>query len=279
MTSKDENKTNPSKYKMDYLKRGIALVINLNKYDPNPFNLEEREWSINDVENLTKTLEYLEFDIDLAENLTKSEIEERLEQIASINHENFDCFLCVVMSYGNKDNIVTSDSKFMSFEEIMEPIKSCLTLLDKPKMFLFSMIDDQKIIYSSSNLQSKINKNNETKFNKESDLLIYYSILPNQLSLNNAADGTIFIKSFCNVFNDAYKELPNNMQLLKMFRIINESVSKTGQQQISEPLFRMTKDVYFLPKNVNQNVLIFTFIAFYFFVLLSLGNTDFFRKS
>ena len=89
---------NPSEYKMDHAKRGMAL-INLNKYDPNPFNLEEKEWSIKDVENL-KTLKYLEFDLDFAENLTKTQIGECLKQIASINHDNFDCFLCVVMSHG-----------------------------------------------------------------------------------------------------------------------------------------------------------------------------------
>ena len=37
MTSK-ENQTNNSNYKMDHDERGIALIININKYDPNPFD-------------------------------------------------------------------------------------------------------------------------------------------------------------------------------------------------------------------------------------------------
>ena len=71
----------------------------MNKFDPNPFKLEEREWFKRDVVNLKKTLKYLRFNLELAENLTKSQIVERLQQIASINHENSDCFLCVVMSH------------------------------------------------------------------------------------------------------------------------------------------------------------------------------------
>ena len=47
---------NTSKYKMNHAKRGIALIININKYDPNPNKHKEREWSIKEVENLTKTL-------------------------------------------------------------------------------------------------------------------------------------------------------------------------------------------------------------------------------
>ena len=148
MTSKDENQTNPSKYIMNHPKRGIALIINIDKYDdPNPFKLEERVWSIKDVENLTKTLNYLEFDVKLVENenLTKSKIKERLKQIATeIDHKDFDCFICVVMSHGNDDNIVTKDNKELSFEEIMAPIKSCPSLFDKPKMFFFSSMSRRK---------------------------------------------------------------------------------------------------------------------------------------
>jgi hypothetical protein len=273
MTSK-ENLTNLSKYKMDHAKRGISLIININKYDPNPFKLEEREWSKRDVDNLKKTLNYLEFDLNFAENLTKYQIKQRLQQIASINHENSDCFLCVVMSHGSEDNIFTSNSELISFDEIMAPIKSCPTLFNKPKMFLFQACRDGKkeidskansdkstkssqsehtannleITSSPSDTQSILNKNIETKFENESDLLIYYSTLPSNLSNSgNKEEGSFFIKSFCNVSNDAYKNLPNNISLLKMFTEINNTVSN-----ISNLIYRMRRDVYFLPKNVSQ---------------------------
>ena len=54
---------------MDHAKRGIALVINIKAYDPNPHKLEERKWSEKDVENLKTTLDYLEFDLEFHENL------------------------------------------------------------------------------------------------------------------------------------------------------------------------------------------------------------------
>ena len=88
---------------------------------------------------MTKTLNYLEFDVKLEENenLTKSKIEEHLKLIATkIDHKDFDCFICVVMSHGNEDNIVTKDNKLISFEEIMSPIKSCPTLMNKAKRVL-----------------------------------------------------------------------------------------------------------------------------------------------
>ena len=36
---------NTSNYKTNHAKRGIALIININKYDPNPNKHKEREWS------------------------------------------------------------------------------------------------------------------------------------------------------------------------------------------------------------------------------------------
>jgi hypothetical protein len=281
--SSNENQSKLLKYKMDHAKRGKALVININKYEPpkNETNSsknepKEREWSFKDIENLRNTLNYLEFDLDFVENLTKSQIEERLQQIASINHEYFDCFLCVVMSHGDEDKIFTSDNQLISFEKIMTPIKLCKSLFNKPKMFFFQacrgdkemesransasstkssqgvkISDHQEINSLSSNLQSNLNKKIATKFENESDLLIYFSTLPNHLSWSvDKKEGTLFIKSVCDVFNDAYKNLPNNFSLAQMFTKINDGVSKSGMQ-ISEFLNRMSKEIYFLPKDVS----------------------------
>jgi len=64
------------KYKMDHKKRGIALVINIQKFDPSSDpqkQLEERVWSETDVESLRTTFEYLEFDFQLFKDLKASE--------------------------------------------------------------------------------------------------------------------------------------------------------------------------------------------------------------
>ena len=130
--------TSETKYNMNHKERGIALVINMQNFDdPNPFKLAERKWSEKDVESLRKTLDYLEFKIILSLDSTKSQIEKVLQEQAERDHSESDCFLCVVMSHGNEDKIVTRDNQEMSFEEIMAPIKLCPTLINKPKLFFF----------------------------------------------------------------------------------------------------------------------------------------------
>ena len=101
-----------------------------------------------------------------------------------------------------------------------------------------------------------------TKIENESDLLVYYSTLPNHLSFSkDISEGTVFIKSLCEVFDTyAYKNLPNNnLSLAQMITKINESVMSQGVQ-IADPVFRMKREVYFLPKNVSEIIAIFTFL-------------------
>jgi caspase 7 len=275
------------KYDMDHKRRGIAIIINIRKYDPNPDELDERVRSIRDVKNLIKTLRYLEFQVVLCQDFTKSEIEQLMKDQASVDYTNSDCFLCVAMSHGNQDKITASDNEDISFEEIMKPIKSCETLKNKPKLFFFQACRGAKImdklplnltssISSSSRVTSKIEESTEeeripsprqgmtdgksgcntsngrTKFESETNLLVFYSTLPNHLSYSkDQNEGTIFIKSLCNVFDSyAYKNLPNNLSLAQMVTKINQSVIVEGLQ-IADPVFRMLRELYFLPKNVS----------------------------
>jgi caspase 7 len=285
-------------YDMNHEKRGIALVINISEYDPTPTNEEkqkERVWSKKDVKNLKQTLEYLEFDLKMEENLTKSELENVLKEQAEKSHENYDCFLCVVMSHGIDDHIVTRDNQLISFADIMAPIKSCKTLIGKPKLFFFqacrgkneleSILRDQlppisqsRTSSASSVKSSQIARMSDStnlqnkKFSElppiqseyESDLLVYFSTLPGHLSWSNndPKEGTIFIKSVCDVFNDAYKNIPDNLSLAQMVNRINNELSSKEVEindenrhkvivQVAERSNTMKGDVYFWPKNVN----------------------------
>jgi hypothetical protein len=80
------------KYKMDHKERGIALVINIQKFDP-PLAfrkpVKERVWSEKDVESLETTFEYLEFDFKLFKDLKASEIINRCRLFRMRGHESW----------------------------------------------------------------------------------------------------------------------------------------------------------------------------------------------
>ena len=285
------------KYKMDHKKRGIALVINIRTYDPNPYELKERKWSEKDIENLIKTLNYLEFQVVLCKDLTKIQIEQVMKEQASVNHSESDCFLCVIMSHGNEDHILANDSQDLSFEEIMAPIKSCETLDEKPKLFFFQACRgdsemEKRILHAKPRPDSgesksfvqldtdnhprtntivshSLNSSKKTSINSESDVLVYNATLPKHYAYGTISEGTFFIQSVCDVFfNEAFKNLPNNLPLSQMITIVNSRVKAT-EIMLADPINRLTKEVYFTPKNVsvsiyNLSFLISFFITFHF---------------
>ena len=288
-TSKANNDVLPSNYKMDNDSRGTALIINIDKYDSNSKQKEpkERVWSKKDVENLTNLLNYLEFSVIPCYNYTKAQIVKVLqEQKENSNHTTSDCFLLVVMSHGNKDYIVTSDNQTLHFENIMEIIKSCTFLYNKPKFFLFQACrGDKEMRPSSSNsIKSEgpqrmsdpgsVSSNDKnptdektgfTLFENETDFLVFFSTLPDHRAYANAnGEGTIFITSFCNVFKNAYTNLASDkhLSLSDMTTEINNRVQQQQQLQVSITNATMGKKLYFWPKNVNNLFVYFRKFSF-----------------
>jgi hypothetical protein len=250
------------KYKMDHEKRGTALVINIRSFEDNELKnneLKNREIKSKiDVDNLRRTLEYLEFDFKLCDNFKAEEIGQEIQRQALIDHSQSDCFLCVVMSHGNdKDMFYSSDNQKISLEQIMYPIKSCPTLMNKPKLFFFQVCRGTRdMTFESYNF--KPIKACLSKKDYESDLLVYHSTFPDckswaKLIDNEPKEGTIFIKSLCDVLSEAYKMLPNNLPLSQTITKINKSVSDQ-KWQLSDPKNTLTKEVFFRPKNVSVNL-------------------------
>jgi ankyrin repeat protein len=120
------------KYKMDHEKRGTALVINIRSFEGDKLKNREIKSRI-DVDNLKRTLEYLEFDFKLCDNFKAEEIGQEVQRQALIDHSQSDCFFCVVMSHGNdKDMFYSSDNKEISLEQIMYPDENIqINLQDK----------------------------------------------------------------------------------------------------------------------------------------------------
>ena len=101
------------------------------------------------------------------------------------------------------------------------------------------------------------NTNNISFLEYESDLFIFYSTLPNHSSFAFLDEGTYFIQNVCKVFNQAYMNLPNNFSLSQMITKINEKVKEEGMKmgerfQLTDPKTTLTKELYFVPKNVSD---------------------------
>jgi hypothetical protein len=81
-------------------------------------------------------------------------------------------------------------------------------------------------------------------------LLVYYATITNHHA--KVTDGGVFVNSVCEVLNEAYKSLPNNLSLSQMVTKINEKIRNEGIEKVfSSSRSTLTKEVYFTPKYVS----------------------------
>jgi hypothetical protein len=106
---------------------------------------------------------------------------------------------------------------------------------------------------STSHSSNSKNDKKKTFIKFEADLLVYYATKKHYYALaNNTYEGTLFIESVCQVFNEAYKGIPKNLSFSQMITSINKMVEeKEGGKQLTDLSLNFKREVYFTPKNVS----------------------------
>ncbi|XP_046376844.2 caspase-3-like isoform X2 [Haliotis rufescens] len=103
-TASPENDSN--KYDFTYPKRGLAVIINNEEFDPKT-KFGNRNGSTKDAMNLKKMFEHLGFEVLLRNNLTGEEMVKTLQKVASnidYDHTQADCFACAILSHGDNED-------------------------------------------------------------------------------------------------------------------------------------------------------------------------------
>jgi len=107
-------------------------------------------------------------------------------------------------------------------------------------------------ITSTSHSSSQKTDKKRTFIKFESNLLVYYATKKHfNAFANETNEGTLFIDSFCEVFNQAYTDIPKHLSLSQMITIINAKIEEKGGKQLTDLSLNFNKEVYFTPKNVS----------------------------
>jgi hypothetical protein len=88
---------------------------------------------------LHEVFDRLKFKIDSQDNMRRGDMDRILKKYANKDHTDMDCFVCCILSHGNKDGVVSCDEKCVSIETITSYFRasSCPSLAGKPKLFFF----------------------------------------------------------------------------------------------------------------------------------------------
>lgn len=259
-------------YKMDYPRRGKAVIINNKEfsYEMQKEGYGYRSGTDVDCTAIGCRLKALGFDVDRYHNVTCVEIMKIFADVAKEDHSDADCFAAVLLSHGEQDHILGTDGK-LNMKEIFQFFRAnnCPSLAGKPKMFFIQAcrgrqfdrgvnIDtvDAKRTYSSA-----FEENEVIRIPNEADFLLSYSTVPGYYSWRNSVNGSWYIQGLVYVLDkmgttgEVQKLLT---QLNKLVAYSSKYMSNTapkdpsmhGMKQVPSFTSMLTKDLYFVPKQL-----------------------------
>lgn len=131
----DEEEAMPS-YPMVNRPRGIALIIGNEHFQGNP-DLRDRQGNKKDVEHLRELWQFLNFQVIVRSDLPSEDIYDVLRNISTMDHGEYDCFVCCLLSHGANGGIFGTDSRLVEIKDITAMFKgvACPSLASKPKLF------------------------------------------------------------------------------------------------------------------------------------------------
>ncbi|XP_050097266.1 caspase-7-like [Anopheles aquasalis] len=253
-------------YSMNHEKRGIAIVINQERFndDKNP----TRHGTNKDRDDVCAVLEKLQFkeeNVYVLNDFTKLQLFKKLDEISKLDHTNHDCLVVVVMTHGYPDKLCAKDGAY-DIDKLWNKFTgdSCKTLDGKPKLFFIQACrgkkfdDGVKIVEDTVDATVKQPASYFTFLPTEPDILVMFSTYDGHYSWRNPANGSWFIQSLCAMLNSHGQD----KELLRILTAVSENVAYNYISHVEDPsmeefnekkqmptiISMLTKAVYFRPK-------------------------------
>ncbi|XP_055494173.1 caspase-8-like isoform X2 [Leucoraja erinacea] len=236
-------------YKMDSTPLGICLILNNNVFTDTKYR--KRNGTDHDAEKLKKVFEDLGFEVHRHNNSTAKEIENILKHYQTFDHNAMDCFVCCILSHGEKDIIVGTDGKRLQISDIRFWFSGsqCPSLLRKPKIFFIQACQGTRkqkacfITGGDSDLET------DASVPEDRDFLFAISTVPDFVSYRTQ-EGSWFIQTLCTCLEEYCCK---KYDLLMILTEVNRRVSERNvdAKQIPEPRFTLSKKLVILPLSLR----------------------------
>ncbi|XP_025905598.1 caspase-8-like [Nothoprocta perdicaria] len=121
-------------YKMENNPHGYCVILN-NYIFKNP--ILNREGTIKDGERVKEVFNRLQFETVEYMDLEANQLYAKVEEYSKKDHSNMDCFVCFILSHGEKDKIKGTDEECINIKDILLCFSgsNCPSLAGKPKLF------------------------------------------------------------------------------------------------------------------------------------------------
>ena len=247
-------------YDMNQKNRGIALILNFENFENDPDNKRKRIGSELDTKALEAAFSYLDFKIDVHNDLTESKLQDVIKFYAKRIYTDEDCFACAIMSHGNEHTIITSDNKQFKLRNIFKAIYNNRSLQEKPKLFFIQTCRTIKIELDDEEIKDNVfdYKDTYAEFTFfPIHCLRFFSPSEGYHSVINPNSGSILIQTLCtNLINYGQSKLFLESIIGEHWDSVLKApipIEKKQEQELAirkycELQHRLVKDIIFIKK-------------------------------
>ena len=246
-------------YPMNKNPHGMCVIFNNNRFYTKKTNGEcfpERGGTQVDEYNLTQTFRYLRYRVLVKENIDADGMLATMTQMCEHDHSNYDSFVCFITTHGKNDIIYGADCEPLSVGDFTGLMRSCVTLVNKPKLFF---IQTCRTVEEDSGLKRQLSADEEVGVQPDSDsghsisstiprnvdFFFGYATPPGKAAYRSRRHGSWYVSELCKVFTqDGYHSSLSSM-MRKVNRQVSSAFTKDGYKQCTEFVDRLRMDVHF----------------------------------
>ncbi|XP_073833875.1 death executioner caspase related to Apopain/Yama [Musca autumnalis] len=247
--------TDEDEYRTDNPHIGIALIFNHKDVK----GQKQRAGTEKDRDDIKATLLNFGFDVRVYDDLTFAEVSEKLKATSQEDHSQNDCLVVVVMSHGLEGKVYARDMAY-PVERLWNPFlgQNCKSLINKPKLFFIQACRgenlEKAVTYTEFAPMSRaLDAVTPVKpptityaIPNTADILVMYSTFEKYYSFRNVENGSWFIQTVCDVFNQAAKTTAlsgQGAELLKLLTAVNRMVAYDYQSNAKVEAFNQMKEM------------------------------------
>ncbi|KAM6174190.1 caspase-8 [Erethizon dorsatum] len=250
-------------YQMKNKPRGYCLIVN--NYDfsearkniPKLGKMKDRNGTDFDAETLDGTFTELHFETVPCRNFTAQAICDTLQFYQRADHSDRDCFVCCVLSHGNRGIIYGTDGQEVPISELTSYFtgSKCPSLAGKPKVFFIQACQGenyQKAIPVETDSENKAYLEEDlshpwTTIPDEGDFLLGMATVDSYVSYRDPRKGTWYIQTLCESLR---RRCPQGDDILTILTEVNFTVGRKIDQrnmgkQMPQPTFSLRKKLFF----------------------------------
>lgn len=250
-------------YQMKSKPRGYCLIVNNNDFskaresEPRFRKMRDRKGTERDEDALTETFQKLHFEVVSHKDCTASKIHEILRDFQSMDHESKDCFICCILSHGDKGIVYGTDGKEASIRELTSYFtgSKCPSLAGKPKVFFVQACQGDRFhkavpVETDSEEDNYLDMDSSSQKNyipDEADFLLGMATVKYCVSYREPMHGTWYIQSLCQSLRE---RCPLGDDILSILTGVNYDVSNKDDlrnmgKQMPQPIFTLRKKLFF----------------------------------